>query len=43
MTDEWLEPWLVKEEDGLWDKMPADGDEEDSDYFIDKGINKYFD
>jgi hypothetical protein len=42
MTDEWLDQWLVYEEDMIWNNVTAD-DEEGSDKFMDQGINKYFD
>lgn len=41
MTDEWLYPILLKEEEKLLDRKVPD-DEEES-IFIDKGINEYFD
>ena len=42
MTEEWLEPWLLKEEEELYNNISADDEDEWNEY-IDKGINKYFD
>ena len=39
MTDEWLYPVLLKEEETLYD-APMEDEEE---IFMDKGINNYFD
>jgi hypothetical protein len=39
MTDEWLYPVLLKEEDQLYD-APIEDEEE---IYMDKGINNYFD
>jgi hypothetical protein len=40
MTEDWLYPLILKEEEGLYDtEIPEDEEEE---YFIDQGINIYF-
>lgn len=40
MTDEWLYPVLLKEEEKLYDVTIED---EEEDIFMDRGINNYFD
>jgi hypothetical protein len=42
MTDEWLYPLLLKEEDALFDTPMPDNPDDDK-IFMDKGINNYFD
>ena len=42
MTDEWLYPLLLSEEDSLYDTSLPDNPDDDT-IFIDKGINNYFD
>jgi hypothetical protein len=39
MTDEWLYPIILKEEEDLLSKEIPDNEE---DFFVDKGINEYF-
>jgi hypothetical protein len=40
MTEDWLYPLILKEEEGLYDtEIPED---EEGEYFIDQGINIYF-
>ena len=40
MTDEWLYPLILKEEEDFLNKKILD---DEGDIFIDKGINDYFD
>jgi hypothetical protein len=47
MTDDWLLPLLVtEEEEKIWNKDPSTTDDQDintMDDDIDRGLNKYFD
>lgn len=42
MTDEWLYPILLKEEEKVYESYKPKDDEQEDDVYVDKGINIYF-